>query len=94
MLRGINRSIIEISETESKYFEKILFFVKPEFGSLPPERLDNEAKRMLGAISFTPVGLSRGMSARKRAQIKKRRKLVAAVLVLLTAAGIVLWRIF
>ena len=39
MLRGTNRSIIEINETGNKYFEKVLIFVKPEFYADPADHL-------------------------------------------------------
>lgn len=85
MLRGTNKSIIEISETENKYFEKALLFVKPEFVNLSPERLNREAKRMIGSLSFSPMGLGRQSSARKRAAQKKRRKMffISGILFLL-----------
>lgn len=76
MLRGTNKSIIEISETENRYFEKALLFVKPEFVNLSPERLNREAKRMLGSLTFSPMGLGRNLTARKRAAQKRRRKIL------------------
>ena len=92
MLRGTNRSIIEISETENKYFERALLFVKPEFVSLSPERLNKEAKRMIGAITFSTMGLSRTVSARRRAAIKRRRKILFISGVLFLIAAFVVWR--
>lgn len=76
MLRGTNRSIIEINETENKYFEKILIFVKPEFGTLPADRLTREAGRLVGGMSASPMGLNRSNSVRRRAALRKRRKLL------------------
>ena len=92
MLRGTNKSIIEISETENKYFERALLFVKPEFVSLSPERLNRETKRMIGAISFSPMGLSRTVSARRRAVVKRRRKILFISGVLFLIAAFVVWR--
>lgn len=93
MLRGTNRSIIEISETENKYFERALLFVKPEFVSLSPERLNREAKRMIGALTFSPMGLSRPISARKRAAAKRRRKIFFISGVLILIAAFVVWKV-
>ena len=31
MVKGVNRQVLEIHETGCEYFEKALFFVKPEF---------------------------------------------------------------
>lgn len=90
MLRGTNRSIIEINETENKFFEKILIFVKPEFGSLPPETLSKEANKVIYAMNSVPLGMGR-ITARKRAKLRLRRKvtLLAATLII-AAATIVL----
>lgn len=93
MLRGTNRSIIEINETDNKYFERALLFVKPEFGDLSPERLTREAKRMIGSITFYPMGLNRQTSARKRAAIKKRRRVIVISGILLLIAAVTVWKI-
>ena len=92
MLRGVNRSIIEISETESRYFEKILIFVKPEFGTLPPQKLNSEAKRLLNGMTFTPMGLGRSATARYRATVKRRRRIIFAVIGLIIASFII-WQL-
>ncbi len=89
MLRGINRSIIEINETENKYFERVLIFVRPEFGALPAAHLEREASRMVGGMTGVPTGLKRTMTARQRAALRKKRKravLVGAVLFAAAAA--------
>ena len=90
MLRGTNKSIIEINETENRYFEKALLFVKPEFVNLSPERLNREAKKMLGSLTFSPMGLGRNQTARKRAAQKKRRKilLISGIVLLCIAFAI------
>lgn len=31
MLRGVNKSVIEVLETENKYFERAILFVRTEF---------------------------------------------------------------
>ena len=92
MLRGTNRSIIEINETENQYFEKALLFVKPEYINLSPERLNREALRMIGALTFSPVGLGRQGTARKRAAEKRRRRIfICGLLFLITA--FVFWKL-
>lgn len=92
MLRGTNKSIIEISETENKYFEKALLFVKPEFINLPPERLNREARKMIGSLIFSPMGLTTQTSARKMAAKRKRKKLLFLV-GFLVIVGFTIWKI-
>ena len=31
MVKGVNKTVIEINETGSKYFERVVFFVSPEY---------------------------------------------------------------
>ncbi len=94
MLRGTNRSIIEINETEHKYFERILIFVKPEFGALPAEQLSREASRLIGNMRPSPMGLSGRVPARKRMQKrKKRRAILLGALLGVTMLGIILWKL-
>ena len=39
MLKGINKQVLEIIETNNGYFEKALFFVKPEFSGFSESKL-------------------------------------------------------
>ena len=95
LLRGTNRSIIEINETEHKYFERILIFVKPEFGALPAERLSKEAARLVGKLGGEPVGLQGRVTARRRMQKrKKRRALLVGALLGTILLGLLLWKLF
>ncbi|MFI3141790.1 MAG: hypothetical protein R3Y27_05730 [Clostridia bacterium] len=34
MIKGVNHKVVEVSETECEYFEKIMFFIKPEYAAL------------------------------------------------------------
>ena len=92
MLRGTNKSIIEISETENRYFEKAILFVKPEYVNLSPERLSREAKRMVGTLTFSPMGLGRQVTARKRAAQKRRRKILFISGCLFLMAAFIVWK--
>ena len=47
MIRGVNKQIIEVSETGSRYFERALLFVRPEFMAADHDRLLTEAKRYI-----------------------------------------------
>ncbi|MDR0914180.1 MAG: hypothetical protein LBM65_03320 [Oscillospiraceae bacterium] len=47
MVRGINRHIIEIMETENEYYERAVLFVRPEHEQTQYEILHSAAKKML-----------------------------------------------
>ncbi len=75
MLRGVNKRIIEVNDTDSDYFEKALFFVKDDT-EFDNKILENEAKRIIHSYfepnqSSPKVGYLRYTEERK----KKNRKI-------------------
>ncbi len=54
MLKGINKQILEITNTESPYFERIVFFVRPEKSAVPESRLKKEAESLSEKIKRPP----------------------------------------
>lgn len=44
MLKGTNKQILEVTNTNSPYFEKIIFFVRPEGQSISEAQLKMEAE--------------------------------------------------
>ncbi len=55
MIRGVNRQVIEISETDCEYFERVLFFVKPECVSVSEGRLRERANAIAGKSDRPPM---------------------------------------
>lgn len=46
MIKGINRQIVEITQEENSYFERILFFVKPEYSTISEKQLKERAQQI------------------------------------------------
>lgn len=93
MLRGTNRSVIEINETGSKYFEKVLVFVRPEFSARPTEILKKDAIATIQ--NYTLSALPTPIAPTKKTPKKHKKQSTAAALGIcapLTAA--VLWLLF
>ncbi len=44
MIKGVNRQVLEVTNTENPYFEKIIFFVKPEYSKEDRAKLKKEAE--------------------------------------------------
>lgn len=44
MIKGVNKQVLEVTNTENPYFEKIIFFVKPEYVNCDREKLKKEAQ--------------------------------------------------
>lgn len=47
MLRGVNRQVLEITETNNMYYEKALLVVRPEYAGAQRLVLEREAETML-----------------------------------------------
>lgn len=54
MIKGINRQVVEVSDTGSEYFEKIMFFVKPEYISLSEGKIKEYAGKIAATSSAPP----------------------------------------
>lgn len=46
MIKGVNKQILEVTNTENPYFERIIFFVKPEYKELDRSKLQKEAEAL------------------------------------------------
>lgn len=54
MIKGINRQVLEVNETDCDYFEKIMFFVRPEYASLSESRLKDTAGKIARCTGTPP----------------------------------------
>lgn len=50
MIKGVNKKIIEINRTDSIYFEKAVFYLRPEVRELPTEISRAEAEKYISQI--------------------------------------------
>lgn len=53
MIKGVNRQVVEITQTDCEYFERILYFVKPEYASVSEGKL-RERAGMMSTAGFPP----------------------------------------
>lgn len=54
MIKGVNRQVVEVSETDCDYFERILFFVKPEYASISEGKIRERAGIIAGRTDKAP----------------------------------------
>lgn len=88
MVKGVSKTVIVVNNTGSKLFEKIVFYVTPEYGALSAKQL----KKAAGSFTFNyddspRVGTLRG--AVKKRRLKTALIIAAAVLLAGTAALII-----
>ncbi len=67
MVKGVNKTIIEVNNTGSKMFEKIVLYVTPEYGNLSAKQLRKAAGNLV--LGFEDV--RKTPTLRKRITRKK-----------------------
>ncbi len=76
LVKGVNKTIIEVANTENEYFERILFIVNSDALSLGDKKLKQEAQNILGKYEFNNVSTT---PLRKLYIKRKRNILIASV---------------
>lgn len=79
MIRGINRQVVEVKETGCDYFEKVMFFVKPEYASVSEGKIRERASIIAGTTEKPPG-----------TKIEKDRKLEIAKILVSVLFGFVI----
>ena len=46
MVKGVNKTVIEVNDTGSKIFEKVVFYVSPKYSSLTAKQLQKAAQSL------------------------------------------------
>jgi len=59
MIRGVNKQVVDVTEPDSAYFERVLFFVKPEFSGLGEGALRSKAEALLRTLAGGRVAAAR-----------------------------------
>lgn len=54
MIKGVNRQVVEVRETGCDYFERIIFFVKPEYAALSEGKIRERASLIAGETPLPP----------------------------------------
>lgn len=55
MIKGINKQVLEVLEPSNDYFEKALFFVKPEYSGYSENKLKELAQNELKSVIKPPL---------------------------------------
>ena len=79
MIKGISKQIIEVQDTQSQYYEKAYFVVRPEFSAMGQALLERGARRIVRQA---------GAPSRFRKTLTKQTVIAAAGTVFLIAGGV------
>ena len=55
MIKGVNKQVLEIIETQNGFFEKAIFFVKPEYSGMSEGKLKESAQMELAKAGKPPL---------------------------------------
>ncbi len=72
MIKGVNRQVVEVTQTQCEYFEKVLFFIKPEYSAVSEGKLKERATVIAESAGVPPA------SRLKRDKITGFLKMTAA----------------
>lgn len=86
MVKGVSKTVIVVNNTGSRLFEKIVFYVTPEYGNLNAKQL----KKAASSFSFNFQEEPKRTGIRKKQKRKKIIKITASVLIGLVALGVLL----
>ncbi len=89
MIRGVNKNIIEVTNTENKYFDKAILFLNPDYSKVSQGKIESEAKKYIKTVAG---GKKSNGFLRKRNRMRRTVALVAifAAMVLMTLLLVVL----
>lgn len=79
MLKGVNRKIIEVNRPDSIYFEKAVFYLRPNVRELPQEISDAEISRYIDRL---------GIEYRRRKRSLMIGKIIFSTLLLICIAAL------
>ena len=55
LIKGVNRQVVEITQTQCEYFERVLFFIKPEYSAVSEGDLRERATIIAQSAGMPPA---------------------------------------
>ena len=82
MIKGVNKKIIEINNPQSIYFEKAVFYLKPNVTRLPDSVANSEIERYVDMLGL--------WNSQKRSHRKRNIIIISSVSAILISALLIL----
>ena len=82
MVKGVNKTVIEVNNTGSKVFEKIVFYVSPSCGNLSAKHLE---KAMQNFIFQFNGRADRGYKSLRQRMLMRRRLFICGIALAIAA---------
>ena len=81
LIKGVNKQVLEITETQNSFFEKAIFFVKPEYMGLSEGKLREHAKNELETTGKPPKRSIKSRPRPTRAAVISAATLAAGIII-------------
>lgn len=69
MLKGVNKTVVEINNTENDYIEKAILFISPQKQNIGEIMINHNAKKYLNSLSFGKIKTVKPKSFLKKALV-------------------------
>ena len=86
MVKGVNKLIVEVANPDSEFFERAIFFVKPQMKDTPPKELGKSADSLICS-----QGTKAFRGKRRKARIPRAVAFAGTAGLGAAIAAIVLW---
>lgn len=73
MIKGVNKRIIEINNTENVFIEKAILFINPKLNNINEKDILAQAKKYLGSVTYKNNTLTQ-ISNKKKNNIYKKKQ--------------------
>ena len=93
MVKGVNKKIIEINNTENEFFEKIILYVSPKAGAPNSAKVKRAASELVSNLSGDSIKTTRLREILEQKRRQKKRVIIfslCAVALLAVATLIIL----
>ncbi|MBE6729498.1 MAG: hypothetical protein E7568_04630 [Ruminococcaceae bacterium] len=94
MVKGVNKSVIEITDTGNKYFSKVILFVSPEYVEKKTRRLKNEAESVIKKLEITSTNVPLREVIMLEQKRRKQKILILSILGCILITAVVLLLVF
>ncbi len=91
MVKGINRTVIEINDTGNNMFERVILFVTPEYGNISSRQLKLEAQRVIEKYSPDIAGNGKIRNLYRKRKITKAMLITVGILFVLGITALLLF---
>ena len=76
MIKGVNHQVVEVTKPTCEYFERVIFFVKPEFSQVSEGTLRERVGKIAGETGAPPP-----------TKLKRNRLIIAVKLAVAAISG-------